>query len=148
MVAIICRTFSNSEYFDSCDLSLTEFTEELLKKILARRKLFLKAKQEDDELQNMYFWDSSTAYLTQGEFHLSKEQNEELFGGGEEYFEFKGNVKETEKLWQRTECDRMVIDEGGVLWTCIPKHTDIYITTPLIPFNKIEEWLGKEKSNG
>ena len=45
------------------------------------------------------------------------------------------------------ECGQMVIVEDGVRWTCIPKHTSIYVTTETIPIAWIKEIVWPTKTS-
>jgi hypothetical protein len=138
MKTVLLRvTSSNSDYNADCALALVQIDKELAKKILERRKLFLQERGNDVELVEKYYWSGSAHFYENGgkvdelyDEHLTDDDLVELD---------EDPVKRTEEM--RTECDQMIIREDGVAWTMIPKHSDIYITTSIIPYAMVEAYL-------
>lgn len=125
---------SDSDYDAEIGSAFVDIDKELAQTIMKRRKLFLTAKAEDDELLEMYFWDGNAHWIDGGE------------ADDDEKADFDEDYRVTECDWDedheaRTEVDQMVISAQGVAWICAPKHTDIYINTPNLAFAEVEKIL-------
>jgi hypothetical protein len=141
----LMRGYSNNENYNAdIDYVWVDVGPELAKTILRRRKLFLKANEEEKKaegrdwgnpLWEMYFGDHHARYFQYGV--PPDEETEKVDQGEAAQTDWDPGDNDGE----RTECDQMVITEDGVRWTTIPKHCEIYITSETIPYSKIEECL-------
>lgn len=133
---LLLRTFSTVEdFYGECDWAFVDITKELAQTILKRAKAFKKAKEADDCLVEMNFWDTSACFFEYSK--LPKELHDKLHD--EEWMITEETYSEEDA--QRTECDVMTILDNYVYWEMIPKHTDIRITTGSIPLAEIEKAL-------
>ena len=48
------------------------------------------------------------------------------------------DIQVRERQVYRTECDQLIIDEVGVAWVGIPKHSDGEIRTEVIPWTTLD----------
>lgn len=134
---LLLRTFSNVEdYYGDCEWAFVELTKELAQTILKRAKAFKKAKEADDCLVEMYFWDSSPQYYEYSK--LDEKLHDKLID--DEWMAAEETFKADDDA-QSTECDSMVILDNYVYWTMYPKHTDVRITTGSVPLAEIEKAL-------
>lgn len=139
-----CR--SNSEYENDIGAyAIVDFTDDLLKLVAKRRKAFIAAKEQDKELVEMYFWDSSPDYYPIGSMEKKQEAGESFDDllaqdeGDGEFIEIDAafEVEPDEAAPSRMECFQMVIDENEVFWTAVPKHGNDYCNTVPVTYEKL-----------
>jgi len=122
---------SNENYNGGCDFAFVDLTPELAAIALRRIADFAQLKMGDAMALEIYYWDDSCDWIE------TSEKIQELTDG------YSGDVVEAESFEptkdskQRTECDQMIVEEYGIRWTAIPKHTDVYVTTLTIPVEMI-----------
>lgn len=103
--------------------------------IIAKRRLaLLEIKAEDEDILELYFKNQHCIWLNRDKVDDLVPDDEYVTS---EQADFDFHVGDDAD----TECDQMVVCERGVHWTCIPKHTDVYISTPVIEFSKIRELI-------
>jgi hypothetical protein len=131
-------TSSNPDYIAECDFAFMDIGVEAAKQILARHALFMDAHAKDKSLWEMYFWDSLPEWFDgcENSKWFAKHKIEDPDCGVDSVAD--AITLEGVEL-QRTECDQMIICEEGVRWTCVPKHTSIYVTSETIPIG----WISK-----
>ena len=129
--------------------SLDSGAIERLKKL---RSTWEALKKEDAGLCELRVWDAG--YIT---FHRSddEEEAEEEEAAAAQYaaiFQRYGSMRTfppvselmgadiqvRERQVYRTECDQLIIDEVGVAWVGIPKHSDGEIRTEVIPWTTLD----------
>lgn len=134
---ILFKTSSSDPDYDAnISSAFVNITKELAQTILKRKKSFDLAKGDDDKLTEMYFWDGSVHWI---DAEIADEDEEISLDDYSDYVVTE--VEHNEEHEARTECDQMVISDRGVAWLCMPKHANIYISTPNVPFSEVEEAL-------
>ena len=135
---IVTRTNVSNEYVEGVDYGVIELTKELAQEVLSRRKTFLAAKASDKSLAYTKYWCSAV------EYHSGEDALHDLFGERthvaapyEEFIVTNKDLKLDES--ESTCCGMMVMDEGGVHWTCYPKHVEnCTVETMQIPYSVFE----------
>lgn len=148
---ILMRTSRTNEHGDGCEFAVVILDADLAKVALARRGLFRAAHAADKNVLEMRFYDLRAHYYADhdhrllyddppviDEDSLPQEAARDLFDGGLVELPEDFTLPESE---ERTECDRMIIHEHGVAWTCVPKHADFDVTTEEIPWEMLERLL-------
>jgi hypothetical protein len=141
MPSFLLNTHStNPDAEVGCRVAYVEMTPKLAKLVLKRIRAFKAAKKADGTLYEMHFWDGSLDYLTDvGASKVPEQAQRALEQEGVTTVAAKfRNVDLTEEDFDRTECDVMLVREGGVSWTAIPKHTDIYVSTEEIQLDELK----------
>jgi len=144
---LLMKTHStNPDAEVGCRVGCVQLTPKLARLILKHIKAFKAAKEADSTLYEMHFWDGSVDYLSEAGVAKIPEKVQDVLDTGEGYSKIKDsfrNVDLTEEDFERTECDIMMVRADGVSWTCIPKHSDIYISTESLPIPIIKSCLRK-----
>lgn len=127
---LVCATSSTNPVFNGdCNYMQVEITPGLARTILARSNQFDEAFLSDIDLVETYYWNADARFYSSGNRTIDKlEQGE---------FQFVSKTQFHEEMLQRTECDQLIIGARGFRFTCIPKHTDVYVESPEIPFTAI-----------
>ena len=132
---IVTRTNVSNEYVEGVDYGVIELTKELAQDVLRRRKIFLEAKANDKSLAYTKYWDSAVEYRA-GEDALHDLFQSPDDGAG---YATTTNVLELDENIESTSCDMMVVSDGGVYWTCYPKHVEnCTVETEKIPYSVFE----------
>jgi hypothetical protein len=153
---LLLKTAStNPEYDGDCRCAVLDLTPERVAQITAHVKVARQAAEASDALWELYFrGDGST-------FHAQKliDACDKAAGGSgdvnpgdwERRLQEKGLLRlpdgvDLERFEaQPTECDQQIVRcqrAGGrlafeIAWTASPKHTDLYVTTEAIPWDKL-----------
>lgn len=132
---------SNPDYSAGCDYAAVEISEELAKLTLRRIKVLSEQKASDPLLYETYYWDSSPEYFNPWVNRASQpgEIDEPDTGLKEMFDSLEVDTKETviapldfhvpESQIAAVECSQMIVREGGIAFTALLRHTDIYVTT-------------------
>ena len=161
---LILNTHSSNEHYNGdCDYAVIELTPKLGKRIRSRVALARKARQHDSDLYELYFWGSTAKFFDHD--ILDTCQDAVAAAGGpdpdqaaldwlaefeqREYAVVPAGVDLNAHETQRTECDQVILRiasysrrlEFSVVWTVIPKHSDVYVTTSELPIMAIRELL-------
>jgi hypothetical protein len=151
LLRLLLRTNQNNEHSNGeCDFAYVEIDAAVARKIRARQKVFLKAKEKDSDSHVMQFWDASCRYFKRDEddvetfVHLLDLAWEDSFVEVEpgavpgKYFEDRGR----DSLEQGTDCDLLLINEHGFEWKCYPKYFDgVEISTESLPYELLKKLL-------
>lgn len=113
------RVSSPSEYWNGFDTFEIEITPDYAKLLLDRIQLLKGVREHDEEAYELYFWD----------------YNGDYFGGDPD-------EPDADREPSRAECNQLIVREDEILWTAIPKHTDIYVTTDSITAADLAEVAG------
>jgi transcription initiation factor IIE alpha subunit len=132
---LLMRSNSTDENYDA-DISFVfvELTPTLARLILRRMAEFKRTKAKDKEALETYFWNRNAIYLRYDK--VSEKMATKLNDNGE-FIEIARSLSFDDG--ENTECDQMVVGEGHVYFTAIPKHTSIYIVSDRIPISTIRE---------
>jgi hypothetical protein len=137
---------------DDIEWAFVTLNAPLLERALARRQIFRQSQRQDDDLYDMYFWDTSPDFFA---LYPDPEPNqpmdeEELFedalrdhtGQPIEWANDLHRMSEDTTLpdayLRGVECTRMRVDAHGIAWTCYPKHLDVTVRTSTIPWELLE----------
>lgn len=132
---------SNPDYSAGCDYATVEISEELAKLTLRRIDVLSEQKALDPSLYEMYYWGSSPEYFSPWVAYSIESGDLEKPGAGlEEMLEsLEVDTRETvtappgfcvpERQIVVAECSQMVVREGGIAFSALVRHTDIYVTT-------------------
>lgn len=112
VLAVSCA----NEYLDGFDYFVIDLDPAYAERLLKRIELFRSLKRQDSEVYELYFWDH------QGGF----------FGG-------EPDEHDEAREPAHTECSQLVVGDGYVFWTAIPKHTDVYVTTDYLRGDQLAE---------
>jgi hypothetical protein len=154
------------EWDHDCDCATLDATPHLLETVRRRMDLARQIRQDDDDLLEVYFWDSSLDYYdaslveacqeaaSPGEMEEGQADSAQMWCDRlerEGYATIPAGVELAARAPQRTECCQMIIRYAGmkndrpvftVAWTAIPKHTDIYVTTSNLTLAVLERCCG------
>lgn len=117
---------SNGDYDADIGCAYVDIDRDYALQILKRHALFEGVKKEDDCGHEIYFWDYRANYLSHATHQYDVDDD------------WVSDVDDFTTRGERTECDQMVIRAGGVAWTAMPKHTDIYMTTSELSIETIK----------
>jgi hypothetical protein len=127
MSKYIIKVNGSSAYPEDIDAAFVNITDDLLKTIEARRRVFDLAKQEDDLIYSMRYW----CGVPEG------------FGLGDDMEEFEeGSMLVDDDFAckaERIECVTMVVTEDGIAWTFYQKHCDIELRTDILSYKELKE---------
>ena len=164
---LIFNTQSSNEHYDGgCDYAIIELTPALAEQIRNRVAQARKASQQDSDLDELYFWDSTAEFYGQDVLDTCQEAVAAAARGRgrsraarnwlaefeqREYAVVPDGVDFTSHEPQRTELDQMILRVGpsshrleyAIAWTTSPKHSDVYVTTSELPIAVMEELLAE-----
>ncbi len=141
---------SNPDYNGGCDYAAVEISEELAKLTLRRIHILSEQKALDPVLYETYYWHYSTEYLSPwavrpvepGEIDEPVAVLEEILDSLEvdakEMVIAPPDFRVSERHVVAVECAQMIVRDGGIAFTALLRHTDIYLTTAEIPRDTIE----------
>ena len=131
MKQFLLRTTSSNQDYNPCSYAVVTLDDDT-------RNIFSQAKQQDSAVYEMYFWGDRIIryYDSYDILDLLSEEESALF-------EDNGLVEMTQSvpisfLPERTECGQMVVGEDGFSFVCIPKHSDVHVTTQEIQYSAIQ----------
>ena len=132
---------------------MVEGGEEFAKLALRRIDVLCEQKALDPSLYEAYYWDSSAQYFSPwvdrssepGELQASHVELEETLENLEvdtrEVVTAPTDFRVLESEIAVVECAQMIVRDGGIAFTALLSHTDIYVTTAEIPRQVIESAL-------
>ena len=139
---VILRVWSsNPDYSTGCDYAAVEISQELAKLMLRRINALSEQKALDPALYETYYWDSSAEYFSPwavppaepGEIDAPTAALEEILNSlevdTEEAVIAPRDFRVSESHIAAVECSQMVVRDGGIAFTALLRHTDIYLTT-------------------
>lgn len=102
------NTYSSiADYNADCDYFRVHISGELARKLLQRVEMLRAVQKADPSCFQMVFWDAHGDYYS---------------GSAEGEHDHAAHP-------QKTECEQLVVSNDSVHWTCMPKHTEIEIST-------------------
>jgi hypothetical protein len=144
---------SNPDYSGGADYAAVDITEELAKLTLCRMNLLGEQKALDAAVYETNYWDSSAEYFSpRAVRQIEPDEIVESNSGLEEILDrIEVDIKETVKAppdFQvpeghivAVECAQMIVRDGGIAFTALLRHSDIYLTTAEVPREIIESAL-------
>jgi len=142
MMRVILKVWSsNPNYSDGCDYAAVEISQELAQLMLRRINVLSEQKAVDPALYETYYWDSSPEYFNPwvnrasqpGEVQESGVELEEILENLEvdtrEIVTAPLDFRVSESQIAAVECSQMVVRDGGIAFSALVRHTDIYLTT-------------------
>lgn len=148
---VILRVWSsNPDYSGGCDYAAVKISEELAKITLQRINVTCEQRARDPALYETYYWDSSAEYFSPWEVRqIEPGELAEPDAGLEELLaSLEIDTKETviapsdfrvpESQIVAVDCAQMIVRDGGIAFTALLRHTDIYLTTAEVPREIIE----------
>ena len=128
---LVCYTYStNPDTNGNCNYMEVQIEPDLATLILKRAERFDALFFKDTDAVETYYWNSAARYYSSGNRTIDKLECGE--------FKFVTKTQFHEEMLQRTECDQLIIGPRGFRFTAIPKHTDIYVESPEIPYDAIK----------
>lgn len=132
---IIIKTGSTNEFYEGCEYALIDLTPELARHILEQKRVFDALKLVNRDLMEITFHSNDAEYFSTFPEELEDELTEKFWSGDAGHIPApEGFAPEIE----RTECDRMEVDQFAVRFTCYPKHCDWMVTTHEIDYATVE----------
>jgi hypothetical protein len=148
---VVLPCWSSHDDTCGCDYALVDLTPDLARLVLDRVRVFRKLSASDAGLCDLRWWNCDAVFFSPwgsgddpdgaqpGEVETQRvEQYLSGLDGGREVLEVSDDLALDEEMIARTECDRMVVCDDGVSFSCIPKHTDVRISTGTIPVEMLE----------
>jgi hypothetical protein len=137
---------------DDIEWALVTLDAPLLERALARRQIFRQSQRQDDELYEMYFWDTSPDFFalapdpapdhTMDEDESLENTLRDHTGQPIEWAKdlhcLSDETSIPDVYLRAVECARMRVDARGIAWTCYPKHLDVAVRTGTIPWELLE----------
>jgi len=145
---LLLKAWNTNEHLSFGRYAIVDVTDEMLKHIAARRKIFLAAHEQDKELYEMYFWDCAAEFYGDrfgsngdGEDDTVEESFDEALDEDEwveisEDFETTGD-EGNPTMPDRTDCDQMVIREEGVTWYAQDHYGDTTTMTVIVTYKDL-----------
>jgi hypothetical protein len=155
MRLLLKTTSTNPEYDGDCRCAVLDLTPERVAQITAHVKVARQAAAASDTLWELYFWGDGPTFHAQKLIDACDEVARD--SGGVDPGDWERRLQEKGLLRlpdgvdlerfeaQRTECDQQIVRcqrAGGrlafeIAWTASPKHTNLYVTTEAIPWDKL-----------
>ncbi len=144
---------SNPDYSGGADYAAVDITGELAKLALRRMNLLSEQKALDAAVYETDYWDPSAEYFSpRAVRQIEPDEIVESNSGLEEILDrLEVDIKETVKAppdFQvpegrvvAVECAQMIVRDGGIAFTALLRHSDIYLTTAEVPREIIEAAL-------
>jgi hypothetical protein len=137
---------------DDIEWALVTLDAPLQERALARGQLFRQSQRQDDELYEMFFWDTSPDFFARypdPEPNQPMDEDESFedtlrdhtgqpIAWAEDLHRMRENTTLPDTYLRGVECTRMRVDARGIAWTCYPKHLDITVRTSTIPWELLE----------
>src|SRR5271166_5689034 len=114
IMRLLLRAYPTNEHSAFGRYAVVELDDEALKRIAARRKLFLAAHEQDSQLNEMYFWGSTAEFY------------------GDNFDE-----NDDEDSVDRTDCDQLVVRKEGVAWYAADHYGDVTTMTVVVTYDKL-----------
>ena len=141
MKQFLLRTTSSNQDYNPCSYAVVTLDDDT-------RNIFSQAKQQDSAVYEMYFWGPVVTFSFGNvgcgiRYYDSYDILDLLSEEESALFEDNGLVEMTQSvpisfLPERTECGQMVVGEDGFSFVCIPKHSDVHVTTQEIQYSAIQ----------
>ena len=168
---IILKTSStNPECNGNCDYAVVELTLALVQQIRRRVDLARRVGQQDNDLYELRFWGGTADFY---DYELIEACQEAIAAAGKDTdgdqaaCDWLSALERNEHALlpptvdlgaheiQRTECDQVAIQTSPlsrnpqveIVWTTIPKHTDIDVTTHNLPLAALESYVRDGKAS-
>lgn len=145
MKLLVLRVFLPNEFAsaDECENAVVPLTKELAQSILAKRKIFIELKAQDDQLYENTYWSRDCQFFTQevieAQINLTDEEQDD-YNSDDWVIVERDQMIEPEKAL-RMEMIMVRLYEESVLWRAMPKHEDIHIETSTINYEHFEKAL-------
>ena len=153
---VVLQCWSSHDDTCGCDYAIVELTPTLARLILDRIERVRRLEREDPGVTDARWWDPYAVYFSPWDNppgpddpEPDAEETERMersladLDNGSEVVEAPDEFAVGKRMQARTECDRMVVSDDGVSFSCIAKHTDVRISTATIP----EEVLRRAAGN-
>lgn len=113
--------------------------DQLRKWLLKQHETFKELKNQEDDLYELVYWDDVLEWHEMGE-GLTEEDAAALESNfdADEVALLPGGFR-MDSDQPRVELCRIVIDERGVHWRCVPKHTDVEIISKILHWVELED---------
>lgn len=139
---------TDSEYANFGRYAVVDLDDEMIKLIAARRKLFLAAREQDKQLYEMYFWNTSADFYGASFGRTEDHEDdgvEEAFDkalGDKEWVEIPEDFDTSGEAGHptspdRTDCDQMIILEDGVMWHAADHYGDTITSTARMSYEAL-----------
>lgn len=142
------RAWSSNEHYNAdFDFGIVTLTPELANTILARQARFTAVIALEPNLTQMEYWDGSCEYRAERDLEIASELedgNAEWFTSienGAEVGVLPGITLEDKGRDFSTECDRMIVLEDGVKWSCYPRHCSFTVETATLSWDEVRAVL-------
>jgi hypothetical protein len=135
---LLFNTYTSNEFADGCASAFLELTPELAALILKRAQHFKELHARDACVAEIDYYDCSCVFL---DSLPPGDDGDPMDMTSEEWEETALAVEDLESHAARTECDRMVITNLEVYWTCHPKHCDWFAETRSISYEDVRRAL-------
>jgi hypothetical protein len=144
---------SNPDYSGGCDYALVESNEEFAKIALRRINVLCEQKTFDPSLNEMHYWDSWAQYFSPWVNRALQSGKAEAacVRSAKSIEALEIDTREAEvassdfgvpgSLITAVECAQMIVRDGGIAFSALLRHSDIYVTTAEISKQMIESAL-------
>lgn len=146
---IVLRCWDSHDGACGCDYAFVDISPKRARFLLKRHAAFLKFRKANDAREASW-WSDDVDYFTllgdglDSDHPVTPEETERMeqalsaLDDGGDLVEVPDDFEVPDVMLTRTECNMMIVTEAGVLFSGIPKHTDVPITTGMIPVEVIE----------
>jgi hypothetical protein len=135
---LLFNTYTSNEFADGCAYAFLDLTPELAALILQRAQHFEDLHGKDASIANIEYYDCSPVFL---DSLPPRDDGDPMEMSSEEWEETRLALEDLGNHAARTECDRMVITNLEVYWTCHPKHCDWFAETHSISYEDVRRTL-------
>jgi CspA family cold shock protein len=126
---------------DDIEWAFVTLDTPLLEQALARRRIFRQSQAQDDQLYDMYFWDTSPDFFA---LYADPDRDESLdeeellentlrdhtgqpLEWSHDFHRVRGDTTIPHVYLRAVECARMRVDAHGIAWIAYPKHPDVAV---------------------
>jgi hypothetical protein len=140
---LISRVTCRDEVF-GCDYALIDLTAALARVGLKRIAVLKDHKRIDNQLYQMYFWESNVEYFSpwtveeEGSGDALAEAIRQCSVLEDDWMAAPAGFAVPESLIARMECCRMAVGDAAISFVAIPKHTDFTVSTGELPVRVLQ----------
>jgi hypothetical protein len=164
MKIILSTSSTNAEFNGDCDYAVVDLTPALMEQIRRRVELARQIGQQDNDLYELCFWGGTADFYNYGLIEACQEAIAAAgkdTDGDQAACDWLSALERNEHALlpptvdlgaheiQRTECDQIVVrttplsrnPQDEIVWTTVPKHTDIDVTTNSLSLTALESYV-------
>ena len=126
---------------DICTYAICNLTTKFIEQLKTRKQLFEAARNKDNGLSYMEFWDTTPKFYNALPPDLEHLLEDETIDAVLE----KKSLPKIEQNPQNVMAVLLVIDSSGFYWTCYPRHLNLQVETGQVRWDMLFDLLENEE---